>query len=51
MSGKDTFTILEKIFKPKVKQEISKIKGYTIKYGNIVENGEIIDEVDRKSVV
>ncbi len=45
MSGKDTFTILEKIFKPKVKQEISKIKGYTIKYGNIVENGEIIDEV------
>ncbi|MCI8760826.1 MAG: tRNA uridine-5-carboxymethylaminomethyl(34) synthesis GTPase MnmE [Clostridia bacterium] len=45
MSGKDTFTILEKIFKPKNKQEISKIKGYTIKYGNIIENGEIIDEV------
>lgn len=45
MSGKDTFTILEKIFKPKTKQEIDKIKGYTIKYGNIIENGEIIDEV------
>lgn len=45
MSGKDTFTILEKIFKPKIKQEIDKIKGYTIKYGNIIENGEIIDEV------
>lgn len=45
MSGKDTFTILEKIFKPKIKQEINKIKGYTIKYGNIVENGEIVDEV------
>ena len=41
MSGKDTFTILEKIFKPKTKQEIDKIKGYTIKYGNIIENGEI----------
>ena len=45
MSGKDTFTILEKIFEPKVKRNIEDIKGYTIKYGNIIENGEIIDEV------
>lgn len=45
MSGKDCYTILGKIFEPKTKQEIEKIKGYTIKYGNIVENGEIIDEV------
>ena len=45
MSGDQTFEILEKIFVPKVYQEIEKIKGYTIKYGNIVENGEIIDEV------
>ncbi len=45
MSGKDTFSILEKIFRPKVKQNIENIKGYTIKYGNIVENEEIIDEV------
>ena len=45
MSGDQTFEILEKIFVPKVYQEIEEIKGYTIKYGNIVENGEIIDEV------
>ena len=45
MSGKDCFTILNKIFQPKTKQEIEKIKGYTIKYGNIIENGTMIDEV------
>ena len=45
MSGKDCFTILNKIFQPKTKQEIEKIKGYTIKYGNIIENGTMVDEV------
>lgn len=45
MSGKDCFTILNKIFQPKTKQKIEKIKGYTIKYGNIIENGTIVDEV------
>ena len=45
MSGENTFKILEKIFKPKKEQKIDKIKGYTIKYGHIVENDEIIDEV------
>lgn len=45
MSGKECFTILDKIFEPKNKQPIEKIKGYTIKYGNIIENGEVIDEV------
>ena len=45
MSGENCFEILEKIFIPKKKQEIDKIKGYTIKYGNIVDNTEIIDEV------
>ena len=30
---------------PKNKQSIEEIKGYTIKYGNIVDNGEVIDEV------
>lgn len=29
----------------KNKQSIEEIKGYTIKYGNIVDNGEVIDEV------
>lgn len=44
LSGDDCFKILQKIFKSKNKGEI---KGYTIKYGNIVksENDEIIDEV------
>ncbi len=44
LSGDDCFKILQKIFKPKNKGEI---KGYIIKYGNIVksENDEIIDEV------
>lgn len=45
MSGKDCFSILNKMFKPKTKQKIEDIKGYTIKYGNIIENGEIVDEV------
>lgn len=45
MSGENCFEILEKIFIPKKKQEIDEIKGYTIKYGNIVDNTEIIDEV------
>lgn len=45
MSGENCFEILEKIFIPKKKQKIDEIKGYTIKYGNIVDNTEIIDEV------
>lgn len=44
MSGNNCFEILEKIFQPKNKGEI---KGYSIKYGNIInsETNEIIDEV------
>src|SRR5574344_2376589 len=44
MSGENCFEILSKIFVPKKNSEI---KGYTIKYGNIVKSGtkEIIDEV------
>lgn len=43
MSGEDCFKVLEKIFKPKINSDI---KGYTIKYGNIVNaTGEIVDEV------
>lgn len=46
ISGKNTFEILNKIFKPKNPQKMEDIKGYTIKYGNIVDkNGNIIDEV------
>lgn len=45
MSGQLCFEVLDKMFIPKNKQSIEKIKGYTIKYGNIVDNGEVIDEV------
>ena len=45
MSGKDTFKILDKIFEQKNKKSIDEIQGYTIKYGNIVNNGKVIDEV------
>ena len=45
MSGDESFNILSKIFKPKNNQKIEDIKGYTIKYGHIIENKEIIDEV------
>ena len=45
LTGEDTFKIIEKIFKPKSNN--NEIKGYTMKYGNIVnpKNNEIIDEV------
>ncbi len=45
MSGENAFNILDKFFVPKNKQPIKDIKGYTIKYGHIIENDEIIDEV------
>ncbi len=46
MSGSKSFEILEKIFKPKNKEKIENIKGYTIKYGNIVDKEQkIVDEV------
>lgn len=47
MSGEDTFSILRKIFKPKHDQDISEIKGYSMKYGMIVDNEkkQKIDEV------
>jgi tRNA modification GTPase len=47
MSGKDVFSVLEKIFKPIKEESIEKINGYTIKYGKIFnpETNETIDEV------
>ena len=45
MSGENCFEILDKIFVAKNPKPIEEIKGYTIKYGNIIENNEIIDEV------
>ena len=45
MSGTKCFEVLDKIFKPKKHEKIENIKGYTLKYGHIVENTEIVDEV------
>ena len=45
ISGENTFKIIERIFRPKTQSSIDEIKGYTLKYGNIIENGNIIDEV------
>ncbi len=47
ISGKDCFKVLNKIFVPKNNEDLNSIKGYTIKYGNIVDlkNDKIIDEV------
>ncbi len=43
ISGKKAFEIIDKIFLPK--QKSLEIKGYTIKYGNILDGDIIIDEV------
>lgn len=45
ISGKNTYNILKKIFKSKNNINIDDVKGYTIKYGYIINNNEIIDEV------
>lgn len=46
ISGENTFQILEKIFKPKYKNNTKTIKGYTIKYGIIFDKkNNIVDEV------
>lgn len=45
MSGDKCFEVLNKIFKPKKEEKIEDIKGYSIKYGFIIENDKIIDEV------
>ena len=45
MSGENCFDVLEKIFKQKNSQKIEDIKGYSIKYGTIVDGDELIDEV------
>ena len=45
MSGKNTFNVLDKIFKDKSPKPIEEIPGYTIKYGHIFDEEKIIDEV------
>lgn len=47
MSGENCFDILNKIFKAKREENIENIKGYTIKYGKIINprDNKIVDEV------
>ena len=45
MSGENCFEILNKIFIPKKQEAIEEIKGYRMKYGHIMENDTVIDEV------
>ncbi len=47
ISGENSFNVLNKIFKPRKPESTEKIKGYTIKYGKIVNpvDGKVIDEV------
>ena len=47
MGGEECFEILNRIFRAKTPQQIDEIKGYSIKYGNIIdpETDKIIDEV------
>jgi len=45
MSGENCFEVLDRIFKQKNHQNIDEIKGYSIKYGTIVDEKDVIDEV------
>ena len=45
MSGEKSFEVLGKIFEAKNDQKVEDIKGYSIKYGYIKENGKVVDEV------
>ena len=47
MSGDKCFEVLNKIFKPKKEENIENIKGYSIKYGFIVDN-DVIKECEDK---
>ena len=53
MGGKECFEILDKIFLPKKMENIENIKGYTMKYGHIVENLKEYDgfEVPESAIV
>lgn len=45
ISGGDAFSIIKKIFVPKNKKDILKVKSHTIHYGHIADEDKIIDEV------
>ncbi|MCF0186678.1 MAG: tRNA uridine-5-carboxymethylaminomethyl(34) synthesis GTPase MnmE [Bacteroidaceae bacterium] len=45
ISGKDTFSCLEKVFKPFGKRSIHERKSHEVVFGTISDNGQIVDEV------
>lgn len=45
MSGKDSISILEKVFKPFGGKKVADLKSHTVTYGHIVDDEKIIDEV------
>ncbi len=45
ISGDSAFDIINKIFKPFKEKDMKNVPGYTIHYGNIIEDGKVLDEV------
>lgn len=46
MSGPDAFEIIDKIFVPNKKnKDIKQVASHTVHYGNIVDDGHVVDEV------
>lgn len=45
MSGKDALSIADKVFRPKGKKKLSEADSHTILFGDIVSEGEVVDEV------
>ncbi|WP_314347277.1 tRNA uridine-5-carboxymethylaminomethyl(34) synthesis GTPase MnmE [Fusobacterium massiliense] len=45
MSGSDSLSILEKIFKPKSEKRVNELRNYSINFGHIIDNKQIVDEV------
>lgn len=45
ISGPETFSVFEKVFKPFKKAHISEAKGYSMHFGKIVNNETTVDEV------
>lgn len=45
ISGDDAFDIINRIFRPVRDKDMREVPGYSIHYGNIVDDGQIVDEV------
>lgn len=45
ISGDDAFDIINRIFRPVKDKDMREVPGYSIHYGNIVDDGQIVDEV------